>query len=84
MAQNQYQQKDNQGALFPNSKKTTPNHPDFTGTILIGGKDYWISGWKKLSKNGAKKYMSLAVKPKEVMTGKPAQTAQAAQSDPWG
>ena len=52
----------NRGAIFVNSKKTDENHPDRTGSLNVGGVDYWISGWLKKDKNG-KAYMSLQVKP---------------------
>ena len=37
---------------------------DYGGTINIGGTEYWLSGWVKTSKKGAK-YLSLAVKLKD-------------------
>ena len=37
----------NRGAIWRNSKKTTENHPDFTGEINVDGRDYWLSGWQK-------------------------------------
>lgn len=58
----------NSGALFPN-EKTKDSHPDYRGTINIDGKDYWISGWIKVSgpnsKNPGQKFMSLAATPKD-------------------
>jgi uncharacterized protein (DUF736 family) len=59
-----YEQKNNNGALFTNDKKNSDTHPDYKGQIRVSGKDYWISGWKKTSKDGMR-YMSLAVKPKD-------------------
>jgi len=41
----------NRGAIWGNKKKTTENHPDFTGDINVEGKEYWVSGWKR--KEGA-------------------------------
>jgi len=41
----------NRGAVWGNSKKMTDNHPDLTGSIMVDGKDYWLSGWKR--KEGA-------------------------------
>lgn len=54
----------NSGALFDNSRKTTANHPDFNGSLDVGGIQYWISGWKKKDRNG-NTFVSLSVKPKE-------------------
>lgn len=62
------------GALFRNDKKETETHPDYKGSINVGGTEYWLSSWIKTSKDG-KKYMSLSVKAKDAQ---PAQ--QAAQS----
>ena len=52
------------GALFKNDKKETEKHPDYKGSLNVGGTDYWISGWLKTSKAGAK-YMSLSVSAKD-------------------
>jgi uncharacterized protein (DUF736 family) len=52
------------GALFRNDKKETDAHPDYKGSINVGGTDYWLSSWLKTSKDG-KKYMSLSVKAKD-------------------
>lgn len=58
-----FTQKDNNGALFKNEKKQS-NGPDYKGDIMVDGTPYWIAGWLKESKGG-KKYMSLAVTPKD-------------------
>jgi hypothetical protein len=60
----------NRGMLGRNTNKQSDKHPDYSGTININGKDYWLSGWLKEGKNG--KFFSLAVKEKE--TKKPAKT----------
>lgn len=54
----------NRGMLAKNQNKQSDNHPDYSGTINVDGKDFWLSGWLKTSKAGSK-YFSLAVKPKE-------------------
>jgi len=64
-----YEQKDNSGALFKNERKESENHPDRTGTALIDGVEYWVSGWLKKSKDG-EPYMSLAFKPKDDARGR--------------
>jgi len=74
----------NSGTIFDNDRKEKDTHPDFTGTLNVEGKDYWISAWKKTSKAG-KRFISLAVKPKDG-AGKPA-SKKADDSDldeiPW-
>lgn len=54
----------NSGALFKNKDKNTEKHPDYKGTLNVGGEEFWISSWLKVSKAG-EKYMSLSVTPKE-------------------
>jgi len=39
--------KDNTGVLFKNDKKLSDNHPDYKGSITVGGVEYWISSWIK-------------------------------------
>lgn len=66
-----YEQRDNSGSLFKNDKKTADNHPDYKGSIMVGGSEYWLSAWLKTSTKGVK-YMSLAVKAKENQDADPA------------
>lgn len=58
-----FEQKDGTGALFKNDRKQGAG-PDYKGDITVDGTAFWIAGWLKESKGG-KKYMSLAVTPKE-------------------
>jgi len=56
----------NRGAIWGNDKKVKDTQPDFTGSILVDGKDYFVSGWKR--KAGASPQspaLSLAVTLKE-------------------
>ena len=53
----------NSGALFKNDDKTNERHPDYKGSLNVGGVEYWLSSWLKTSKAGAK-YMSVSVTPK--------------------
>lgn len=59
-----YEQKPNSGSLFVNDKKEADNHPDFRGSALIDGREVWVSGWRKKTKDG-KHWLSLAFKPKD-------------------
>jgi uncharacterized protein (DUF736 family) len=54
----------NRGALFKNKRKDSDRHPDYTGTLNVGGAELWISAWLKVSQKG-EKFMSISVKPKE-------------------
>ena len=37
----------NRGSIWPNMKKTTDTHPDFTGSLDVDGVEYWVSAWKR-------------------------------------
>ncbi len=56
----------NRGAIWPNRKKEKDTHPDFTGSVNVDGKEFWVNAWKK--KEGDKPNapsLSFSVKPKE-------------------
>jgi hypothetical protein len=59
----------NTGLLAKNEKKAAEMHPDYTGSINVGGTEYWLSAWLKTGKDGGKlagqKYFSLSVRPKD-------------------
>lgn len=63
-----YEQRDLSGSLFKNDRREKDTHPNLTGTIMIGGQEYWLSGWTK-EKGDGEKWISLAAKPKEARTG---------------
>lgn len=58
------EQRDDSGALFNNDRKAKDNHPDMTGTAMVNGVEYWVSGWIKESRGG-QRYMSLAFTEKD-------------------
>jgi uncharacterized protein (DUF736 family) len=60
----------NTGALFKNNRKETEKHPDYTGSVNVGGHDHWLSAWLKTDKNG-NKFMSLSVKRKDGTADRP-------------
>jgi uncharacterized protein (DUF736 family) len=70
----------NQGALFRNEDKTEEKHPDYRGSINVGGVDHWLSAWIKTSKKGSK-YMSLSVKPKNSDNAQPKKASAQALND---
>ena len=62
----------NRGSIWKNEKKESEKHPDFTGSLNVDGKDYWVSAWRR--KEGASDRapaLSFSVKPKD---GKPQTT----------
>jgi uncharacterized protein (DUF736 family) len=70
----------NRGALFKNDKKESDRHPDYRGSINVGGKEYWLSSWLKTSAKGTR-YMSLAVTEKEAAHSAGVAKAKEAVSD---
>ena len=73
----EYDNKD-RGVLYRNENKTSENHPDYSGSVNVGGVDYWLSGWLKESKKDAKKFFSLSVRPKNDVkpVNKPVKTTE--------
>ena len=71
----------NSGALFKNDRKETDNHPDYKGSINVGGVEYWINAWLNESKSG-QKYMGLKIKAKDAAPVAPAPAPEA--SDAFG
>jgi len=72
----------NRGAIWMNAK-TKDTQPDFTGSILVDGKDYFLSGWKrKADANPKGPALSLAVTIKENQphAQPPQQSAEMAQA----
>jgi hypothetical protein len=55
--------RDSSGLLFKNDNKSSDQHPDYKGSIMVGGVEYWLSAWIKQGKNG--KFMGLATSPKD-------------------
>jgi hypothetical protein len=57
------EKRDNSGVLFKNDKKEQEKHPDYKGSIMVDGNEYWLSAWIKEGKSG--KFMGLALSPKD-------------------
>jgi hypothetical protein len=58
-----YEQRDNSGSIFLNERKEKDTHPDRTGTAMIDGVMYYVSGWLKQGSKG--QFLSLAFKRKD-------------------
>jgi hypothetical protein len=67
-----YTQKEGQGSLFRNDKKNNEKSPEYTGSIMINGRDMRLSAWVKESKSG--KFLSVQISEK--------QTPKAANNEP--
>ena len=52
--------KEGSASLFKNSRKTSENHPDYTGSIMLQGKEHYLSAWIKESQKVGK-YFSISV-----------------------
>ena len=59
-----FEQRDNSGSLFKNDRRETDKHPNYKGSVMVAGVEYWLSAWVKTSRAGTK-FMSLSVKPKD-------------------
>ncbi len=58
------QARNNTGALFMARHKRTAKHPDVEGRITVAGIEYSVSGWSKLTKDGAK-FLALSLRAAE-------------------
>lgn len=56
----------NRGSIWKNEKKDKDTHPDFTGSLNVGGVEYWVSAWKRKEGAAAKApALSFSIKPKD-------------------
>lgn len=62
----------NSGMMARNENRKTDKHPEFSGSINVEGRDYWLSAWVNEGKPGGKmegkKYFSIKLSPKEQRT----------------
>lgn len=53
----------NRGTLASNPKRGAETDAEFTGTLNVSGRDYWLSGWVMEGDGG--RFFSLTVEPQE-------------------
>jgi len=75
-----YIPKEGSGSLFKNDRKTTENHPDYTGSIMVNGREHYLSAWVKEGTKG--KFFSVSIgKEKEAKGFAPKGTDEIVDSD---
>jgi hypothetical protein len=60
----------NRGTLFRNDKKQDDRDRDYSGSLNVEGREFWLSGWVNVSKKTGKKFLGLTVKAKDGATTK--------------
>ena len=55
-----YEMKEGSASLFKNTRKQSENHPDYTGSIMLQGKEHYLSAWIKESPKVGK-FFSISV-----------------------
>lgn len=51
----------NRGVLFKNEEKKSDRGPDYSGSLNVGGEEYFLDAWIKTSQSG-RKFMSVSIK----------------------
>lgn len=75
----QYETRDNTGRLFKvEEDKKRERGPDYSGTAMIDGVEYFMDSWLKTAESG-RKWMSFSFKAKEKQAAKPAAKQPARQ-----
>lgn len=55
----------NRGAIWKNDNRQSEKHPNYKGSINVGGTEYWLSGWVGNKDNPKAPALSLSVQAKE-------------------
>lgn len=71
----------NRGALFKNEgDRKRENGPDYSGSLNVGGEEFFLDAWIKTSQNG-RKFMSMSVKPKAAPKPAPKESKESRRSN---
>ena len=65
--------------MFPNERKQSDKHPDFTGQGLVAGVEMWVSMWVKRSSKTGEEFFSISVRPKDEARREGAQRQEASR-----
>ncbi len=78
-----YETKPNSGSLFSNKDKPDQreNGPDYSGSALIEGVDFFMDAWIKTAESG-RKWMSFSFKPKTKQAGNSAPASRGNREEP--
>jgi hypothetical protein len=82
-----FEMKPNTGSLFRVEDRKSDTHPEYSGSALIEGVEYFVDAWVNEVKSGAKagkKYFSFKFKPKQQSGGSSRQQTQSAPIDDSG
>lgn len=72
-----HEQRDNEGVLFKNDRRTKETQPQAKGKAMIGGVMYWVSAWTKEGNKG--RFQSLAFTPMDEQPENGARQSQPAR-----
>jgi hypothetical protein len=53
--------RDMTGSLSRNTRKQKPSHADYTSSVVIEGRRFWLNGWLRAGERG--KFLRLSVRP---------------------
>jgi len=58
----------NRGAIWNNQRKESDKHPDFTGSLNVEGKEYYVSAWRKEPNGDRSPVLSFSIKAKDAVS----------------
>lgn len=73
-----YEHKPESGSLFKNDKKEKESHPDYKGSALIDGVEFWVSAWVNETQKDKTKYFGLKFQKKDDVQKEGAEKAKQA------